>query len=325
MRMITTYPSCPELDALALDKAVREQFKASREIPTTRWGFDTRPVFLLTFYDGERMVVKQEVGRAGGGDVLKLGGALMGAVSPSAKSEPLDSMETSNLFAIASEKKTLDHYYLLAVFRDPSALWHKMSFVENLKFGDKMLEASKGHKVLGKLMEGNALQVLGRIVAVDRFLGNNDRFTGAGKIQNKGNVIFHKQEDSRYLPVGLDFYEAQGEMSNLATPAPSNWDGMVLKNDQTIAEYANTCVDSLNAAFGAGVACTNLLSFSCKARFAKGMQEGVQAMRAFLCGKKDLAPGTIDRMNKLGWQVGWKQGVAPGRGSGIQIGQRGHR
>ena len=313
-----------ELDAIAMGPAVRQKFASSGEIPKAfsgiGEGMGSRPVFKLTFYDGEVLIVKAE-GRteAGAKDSISLGGKLMALMSNASASEIISDGEWGELYSIANRKETLDHYYLLDIMRAMynggyMFVFHKMAFIDNLRDAEGLQEAGKGHKVLTKLKEGDACVTLGKILACDRFMSNNDRFNKDGGIVNKGNIIFQKQADSTYVPLGLDFYQACVDASNMTKPPPNdNWGGMVLLNDAAMSEYATACIDSLNDEFGQDVAWENKMAPAHAHKIHRGMKEGRDALRDHLKRNQARLPdGAIERMKKLKWRASFTIGGTRG-------------
>jgi hypothetical protein len=88
---------------------------------------------------------------------------------------------------------------------------------------------------------------LGKIVAVDQLNGNNDRFNAMGELANAGNLLFQENDNGNITPVGLDFFQAQGDAANLLEKPPEPqaldrqrrlvkvlWGGRNLENENNI-------------------------------------------------------------------------------------------
>ena len=304
-----------DMVALAMGEQVRKNFKSQGKIPKYFTGMGdgmaSRPVFLLTFHDGEKLVVKAEGNRQGFNngaiESLGAGGDIMGTISADAKSEPLDAGERLELLNIAQEKRSLDHYYLLDLILammgpTPVFIWHKMEFIDRLKDLEKAVENNKGGKIIGKLMQDGAMETLGKILAADMFLGNEDRFNRAGKIVNPGNIIFRKTANKLYVPIGLDFYEAMGECSNISKPLVQHqaWTGDVLKDKSTINIFGAACIRSLNEYCGTVENNIEPLRSPHTRRLIDGIVAGKDEILRHLAPQYgQLSQGVKDRMQEL--------------------------
>lgn len=70
--------------------------------------------------------------------------------------------------------------------------WYKMNFVNSLKDVKAKSQVNPGLMLL-RLKKAPFLYVLGKIVAVDQFIGNSDRFNAMGELVNPGNLLFPNQ------------------------------------------------------------------------------------------------------------------------------------
>jgi hypothetical protein len=132
--------------------------------------------------------------------------------------------------------------------------WVKMPFVAGLTDGDFIDE--KTNKVNGKTLREVVTKFsntavwaeLGKVVAVDVFIGNNDRFvvtpdgnSKPGDWQNLGNVMFLSPGFGHTTPViGLDIFDANSNVSNLQSVGGFE-QLKVLKDANKRNEYALAC------------------------------------------------------------------------------------
>ena len=198
---------------------------------------------------------------------------------------------------------------------------YKMPFFETLRDANSLNQKGKARKLLSKL-KGNSemLQMLGKIVAVDLFNGNLDRFNLKGAVENPTNIFFVKNGDKSYTPVGVDFVHLQREAADLIGPPPVadrgpqnidiQWGGPILMNDQTRAVYAAQCIAGLNNMFrtallGDGpVHPQELLLYSDQVEFATGLRKGVKKLQKYLAQEAvhgRLPAGILTRMELLNW------------------------
>jgi hypothetical protein len=105
----------------------------------------------------------------------------------------------------------------------PAYTWVKMPMVPGLSDADYY---SSNNDPIPADIKANILQFskddvwrdLGKVLAVDIFNGNQDRFTFTGHWQNKGNVMFQDVAGQRTKVIGLDTFDPNGGAgSNLNT------------------------------------------------------------------------------------------------------------
>jgi hypothetical protein len=303
--------------------AMKTKTDGSGKVVRDTW--NSRPVFFIHFKDGSKLVVKAEESNDRGlkvaGRSVEWGGKMMGSVSPQVQ---VESLTASELTVMKSLNKL--HYgnmgqvgevtqeYLELYLTNPQATWVKMEFVAALRDMEGMFENQKAMKLLDKLKNSSEpLFQLGRIAAIDRFVGNNDRFDPNGRIVNRGNIIFSKNEDKTYTPVGLDFYEAQGVASNLYAAPPADWDGLILSNPQRLQQFAGTVISSFNERIAKAldqVDTGQLIASHRVQDFLDGMKDGIATLKAYLLQQsqsgKALPSGVTERMRRLGWLEEWK-------------------
>ncbi len=144
--------------------------------------------------------------------------------------------------------------------------WVKMPMVAGLSdanfigegFGAKPVQ-SKVKKLIAKFTDETLWPPLGKILAVDIFNGNNDRFhTVDGDWVNFGNVMF--LEDGATSIIGLDTFDPNSDIANLNIPnAPGDLQSLrKLIDSAARSEYARKVVHSVgerlaNLGLGTGV------------------------------------------------------------------------
>jgi hypothetical protein len=281
-----------------------------------------RPVFLLTFTNNEKLVVKAEIktGNQHANHSIPLGASMMNQVSPQVEIEMLDDKEfrelgqlphSPEIFRPLNNSEPTRAY--LELYTSPEAVpinaYYKMKFVEKLQ------DISKGTPALMllRLKKPPALFTFGKIVAIDLFIGNSDRFNAMGELVNEDNLLF-QQIDGNITPVGLDFFQAQGEAANLLVGPPENrpmgggkfnyvWGGENLLNENNMRFFAERAIQSLNNYF----ANQNLRRIRTLfgqdeiLEFANGMREGVNELKRYLLTRGGLPEGVKIRMDKLNW------------------------
>lgn len=292
----------------------------------------SRPVFKITFNNNEVLIVKAEVlgGKAAvvAQKSAAFGGMIMEAVSPEIKVENLSSDEIADLAAVPqgsylpANKKEVAHSYLTDLLKETRIFFMiKMAFVENLRSADDKLKkknadetdekvVERAKKLVTKLSTQPAMEALGKIIAADFFIGNHDRFGPSGEVVNIGNIVFEKLGDKSYKPVGLDFWDAQGENVNLAqSVALKNWAGIKLANRRSQGELAVAIIQGLNEAIRGlvpGIKAADLLDQTrCGAWLVGGLEAGCQALKTKLqaieAEKGSLPGGVRPRVEALKW------------------------
>jgi hypothetical protein len=282
-----------------------------------------RPVFCLTFSNGDKLVAKGEIrtGSRHADRSIPLAGMMMKQVSPSMQVEMLGDRELAALETLAQNPQRFrppdpaasQRYLKDLMGPDGKALfaWYKMPFFGRLHNAESKAKKNPGLMLL-KLKTPPFLLILGKIVAVDQFIGNYDRFTPMGKLQNPGNLLFH-EGDGTPTPLGLDFFEAQGEAANLLEPPPDHtrdkdgrveykWGGENLLHETNMRFFADRAVASMNDFFReSSTRGIGLLGALEALQFADGMREGVRDLKQFLASRPGLPEGVTARMSKLNW------------------------
>jgi hypothetical protein len=294
-----------------------------------------RPVWLVTFNNGEKLVVKAEIktDTNHANQNIPVIGMMMNRVSPSLQVEMLDDREFTALdnlkhqadrfrpIEAATESQEYLKLYLSAEGRGLNA-YYKMPFFQDLGNIKKSLENGGVRLMLLQLKQPPALFTLGKIAAVDQFIGNYDRFNQMGDVVNAENFLFQKI-GTTVTPIGLDFYQAQGEAANLMTPPPDHtshvpdkgprqgktvvkyvWGGENLLNENNIRFFAANAMKNLNEHFQE---CQvhrmplRLLDEPDILEFGNGMIAGTLELKRFLGVKMGLPDGVTARMYKLHW------------------------
>jgi hypothetical protein len=176
------------------------------------------------------------------------------------------------------------------------------------------VEVPKVFSLLIDLQRDDNLKGLGRIIASDMFVGNNDRFNVAeGRIQNAGNVFFVNLEGG-YSIRGLDPLDPNGQNKfHLALehdPDRRDWLGAKLNDDNFLRQAASGILDSVVWALKSKLPTHQQLRFYfCfkaqeKQAVFEGIKEGREKIRA-ICERMMRSPhrpaGLQSRMGALGW------------------------
>lgn len=324
---------------------------------------ESRPVFLLTFADRSQRVLKGEITDQSGNEGAEFIASLQSVVGADLGVLILSPEDIAEL---ADMRKDIIHNgagrhphaaTINAFIKDMATsnmfIFYTMTFVSDLKSlesqahqtkknGDERALDKMGVVKLARRMvqDRTLLPALGKVVAVDIFCGNADRFGPDGKIVNSGNILFRKNLDKTYTPVGIDFFDVQGEFSKMTTPLlPGqmvNWPGLMLSagNAQQLAAFASKAMMSLNASFRASMGGRTMPSDAVLGAmevnaFKSGLAAGAAELRAHLLGMvgrlAHLPAGVQSRMDLLGWQrwiaAGARPPVAPQRPTGLPPGR----
>jgi hypothetical protein len=214
--------------------------------------------------------------------------------------------------------------YFMSFHSKGDLTWCKMDYVQQLTNVGAMLDAGTGVLALQRLKSTEVMYSLGRIAAVDLFLGNQDRFKypftdpNANDPSHQRHSVAEPSLDNIFLrpdalkkggytAIGLDFYLPVGSHSNLCAEPAGNWEYHHLASDSALYAY---CVDNINRLNNA---LEKLLQKSGTTYsksdlpspydFYYGACEGAKILKAFLQNNDELKkqPGIAKRMEKLGW------------------------
>lgn len=193
-------------------------------------GLENRPVFFLTFANSRvpNLVVKGDALRGSVRDVqasVKWSSKLMKNINNRlVNSKPMNFAEI-DVFSGFIKRNFLptSRQYKYVIDGRNDFVWVKMPFVpgltdaeyrndddkliiENGEFKNKF-DTAKAKEALSKLLSEHVWQELGKIVAVDIFNGNADRFNPSnGEWANQGNLMFVKN-NGQLSPIGLDTFD----------------------------------------------------------------------------------------------------------------------
>ncbi len=193
-------------------------------------GVEGRPVYFLTLIGqaGPSITVKGELKLTNNNSTsdaeisLKWGGKMMKNVN-----DDQVNIKIMDLAEVAAFKTNAQRFLqgqttkLQAVSQN--LVWTKMPFVNNLTDADVWkkdaqnnytVDAAEVTKLLKKFADANVWLGFGKVLAIDAFNGNHDRFALNGSIVNEGNLFF-QQTAQGVKVVGLDTFEAKGMSSNL--------------------------------------------------------------------------------------------------------------
>ena len=256
------------------------------------------PVFKLIWNGGEtgnmNFTVKWETVKP---ETLEVVYGLMRDVARGTRARVLSTGEVGAIYKLAQKSDT-------AVVEDEAAkyikstviphkgdsTWVLMHFKDGLTELDKVCkdaDAKKAFLILSSLKEREKdkdkdnLSRLGKILAVDMFTHNTDRFTikpstfelieedkrvakRKGKpappprgIENLGNVFFVDKGDGRFRIKGLDPFMVSAEMAHLdqtvqgvKEEGPGWWSGILLRDEKRMKQIAQMACDSLNHELG---------------------------------------------------------------------------
>lgn len=309
--------------------------------------FGTRPVFLITFTDGTKLVLKAEMADDGKPkSAQKSSVFIAGLHSGMTSGLGVLGVDKADMESLAEAQEGLYDFsapavarkYLRVIVLEAKGFfeWYTMNFFDALKSLEKQAEKNKDQQNMAKVgayklackmkNDPNLLHGLGMIVAVDLFSGNLDRFDGTGHIVNKGNIVFQKNADKTYSPLGVDFFDAKEAAANLYNHVnnPTTWIGMVLVDPQKIRAFAVKAVGELNQMFAGAIAPRAMPPEAVLVQaevnaFAAAIQAGSDHLRTDLQIKVrkgfKLPSGVDQRMQLLGWNAinfnGWMPALKP--------------
>jgi hypothetical protein len=289
--------------------------------------WNCRPVWMVQLTNHVKLVIKAEVGvQLGAAKSIKFGAKIMHKLDEETKAAPL----TENELAVLGRTGKMRfcsrgggaHGGELAVeylnyVRTAGAdyTWVKMKFVDDLvDLGGILKNQTDASNLLVEMrMYPEILESLGEVVAGDIFIGNEDRFShggkgNIGKIVNEGNILFRKTATKGMRGIGLDWFEAQGDSSNLNMPPPPDWCGMLLDDRARLNLFAKNAVDGINEMFFNKIpdlTQDELLTIQSAGNFSDGLLSGRDKLKKYLNDRstsgKAIPSGVLARMQRLRW------------------------
>jgi hypothetical protein len=309
-----------------LTRATIQQFRALKLGPNVRppykYWMGSKPVFMASMTDGELLVVKGEYTFGNStADVManvRLGSRMMKQASPGVHAHNLSGKEVQALKGLGDGQfaNPVSKYYLDGLLKDNGYVWTKLDFVQQLSDVQSMIENGTGLAAVRLLKTATVQTSLGRIAAVDLFLGNEDRFKAAPHAPNLSNIFLRPDGHGQggYTASGIDycFIAAGTPMPTLRSDPGANWNGLLLADRNRGALYAY-CVDAMKRVgdeiekklqkSGTTYSPSDLLS-TVASDFYYGALEGAEILKAYLKNKDELGkvPGIAKRRELLGWK-----------------------
>lgn len=236
-------------------------------------GNDQRPVYFVHLGGSATptLTVKGEAKKDDGEISIKWSSKLMKNVNDQQVNTKVMSSSEINLFKAAAKRFLHAEPKKLRALNVSNLTWVKMPYLQGLSDADFWKKDSAGDykiiptdvkKILQKFSDPSVWTQLGKIIAVDLFNGNGDRFTSAGHWQNMGNVMFQNQAGGIKV-VGLDTFDPNSHSSNLTTMTPhSNGELDVLKNMLNMRNFAESVIDSVEGEIIRGLNKSGAASFT---------------------------------------------------------------
>jgi len=237
-------------------------------------------VYLLTMGDESQLVIKAESqnfvidDRIAERKKMDFGFQVASKVASAGNARVMDQVEVKRLAQ------------LKAAFPDPGlgwdvsldprynnqTSWLLMEAVSGLSNLEDVMGKGEGKqwlsaRMLMALHEKTNLIALGKILAMDCFLGNSDRFVvddskANDPIKNLGNVFFQKQSNKSFKVVGIDPMDPNSGWAKVdqdiltvtqqvsakagITDEAKNWPGLILRSDKRMRELGKRCVRAVN-------------------------------------------------------------------------------
>ncbi len=214
-----------------------------------------RPVYLLTLGGAAQIVVKGEKSQhASASASIKWGSKLMKNAGHSEQvNVKILSQAEIQQFAVAGRRLLPnDRDFPTYIEFGAMIVWTKMPFIAGLSDSDVYGKgAAATDAVYDKLRKADFWDGLGRILAVDIFVGNFDRFDADGDFVNKGNLFFRDLGHGKAQVIGLDFFSARdvssGE-SDLLLPADGMYNHLqILRDENARQAYATNVMRGIQA------------------------------------------------------------------------------
>lgn len=280
---------------------------------------ESRPVYFLHMGGSPQptLTVKGEPKKDDGEISIKWSSKLMKNVNdPQVNTKIMTPSEVTIFIAAARQYLTGDPKKLMALQKFLEAVqlnltWVKMPYLAGLSDANFWREDSKGFlmkvpaispdvkKTLQKFSQASVWTELGKVIAVDLFNGNSDRFNSNGDWVNKGNVMFQDQIGGGIKVVGLDTFDPNSNSSNLTTmTANSHAELNILKNAPAMQDFARKVIAEVEREICAGLRKSQQNYF-----VVRSNNQDVRIERdseGFLMGyENDLVSGIMQGVNEL--------------------------
>lgn len=304
-------------------------------------------VYLLTLSDDTQVVIKAEsqnftiTDRQEERKKMDFGFKLSAKLGSSGETRVMDQMEVKRLDKLKSMFSDPSYDWDIAL--DPrynaQTSWLLMEAVPGLSNLDDLIGKGKEFealKMVWALHDKENLIAFGKILAMDCFLGNSDRFvvddsSADDPIKNYGNVFFQKKADKSLRVVGIDPMDPNSGWAKLdqdiltCTTAAQNragsfseeskqWPGLILLSDRRMRDLGKRCLRAVmnevitKAKFDAKAAKTWQARGKHFDLVEKGMKKGrdeikmMSKLRVNVSAGRAKAPsGLQSRMRALGW------------------------
>jgi hypothetical protein len=288
------------------------------------------------------VVVKADTVKFGNHSSVDQSNELMNLVTPSGKTKPLERVELMALGQWTNwisqglddldplEKQSI--VFLKDCLNEHGRSWFKMEMLHQISTL-KTEKEGQGKKVAKALNAKDGLETLGRIIAVDMFNSNNDRFgfnSGVDQVPqgcqwngeylnylaNVGNIVIRQVGES-YEIVGLDAFDPFSRLSGLMIPEMRNWKWAFdifnprYDNPKMIDIVAERCVEDLNKVIGKrkrAFISSYRLGKEAPRRLAAGLRDGARIIEQHFQNKYGksrvgLPPGLQIRAERAGWSI----------------------
>jgi len=303
-------------------------------------------VYLLTMGDGAQLVIKAEAqmsainDRIGERKGMDFGFQIAQKLASAGNARVMDQLEVKQLARLQAAFPDPELGWDVAL--DPRynhvTSWLLMEAVRGLQSLDDVSGAGDNKRMLSFFMlfalhEKSNLLALGKILAMDCFLGNSDRFIvdeskPDDPIKNMGNVFFQQNDDTVFKVVGLDPLDpnsgwakldqdiltvTQG-LSESVTDEQRRWPGLILKSDKRMRDLSKRCLRAANNHLmtSAKLADKEKKTWDVRGKHfdlvEKGMKKGrdeikllARARVAAKGGRAKAPTGLLSRMKTLGW------------------------
>ena len=303
-------------------------------------------VYLLTMGDGSNLVIKAEAQMSAINDRIAerkgtdFGFQIAQKLASAGNARVMDQLEVKQLARLQAAFPDPELGWDVAL--DPRynhvTSWLLMEAARGLQSLDDVSGKGDDKRMLAFFMlfalhEKSNLLALGKILAMDCFLGNSDRFIvdeskPDDPIKNMGNVFFQQNDDTVFKVVGLDPLDpnsgwakldqdiltvTQG-LSESVTDEQRKWPGLILKSDKRMRDLSKRCLRAANNHLMTRAKLPDKEKKTWDVRgkhfdlVEKGMKKGrdeiklLARSRVAAKGGRAKAPaGLLSRMKMLGW------------------------